>query len=268
MNKLDYIVLISGVSVVICFFILLIRGKKITKNKSFRYYPLIMISSAISSSLILDYYSQNQLEIVVNRFNELINKSNVINYDTLSITENRKNEIVDSLKHLKNEYGEILSSIKKQEKIIGKKTIVVSSIESAIQKTKEEIYIIEKYNEIINDSVYEKKMKGYTISSSSNFIFQPPQNINGEYLDFIMKFQNEEILDDIVIYLCVHKKKKDGNLRHIFGAYYLPQSGVNAFRIPNYLKEKDTELNLGYFLKNEIGKKEYPKYEKIVYSLN
>lgn len=269
MNSLDYIVLLLGISVVICFLLLLVKGKKVTMNRKYRYYPLFLVILAISSALCLNHYSENQINTLADKFNKLLYEENANNYDSLSFTKERKNEIIDSLKKVNAEYYEILQNLKKQEKIAGGKSGIIPNVENAIKNIKKEIYEIETYNEIIDESVYARKMKGYRFSgSTSNFIFQAPKDVSGEYLDFKIKFRNEKILDKIVIYLSVNKKSKDGNSRLLFDEYYKPQKGVNAFRIKNYLKEKDTEVRIGYFMKSDIGKDDYPTYERVVYSID
>lgn len=39
-------------------------------------------------------------------------------------------------------------------------------------------------------------------------------------------------------------------------------------RIRNYLKQKNTEMRIGFFWKNELGKKVYPRFEYVRFSLN
>lgn len=270
MNSIDFIVLSLGLSVVLCFLVLLAKGKKITANKKYRYLPLFIVALAIFSTLYLNHYSENQLNTLVYRFNELFSRRDIISYDSLSFTKERKNEIIDSLKRVSDEYREILQGLKKQEKIVGSKSNIIPNVQNAIKKTKREIYKIETYNEIINDSIYEKKMKGYTTTNANTleFRFQPPKDTSSEYLDFIIRFNNENILNKIVIYIEVCKINDDKNMTYIFGQYYKPQKGVNAFRIKNYLKENKTQISIGYFLIREIGKKKFPTYERIVYSLN
>ncbi|WP_368107218.1 hypothetical protein [Bacteroides nordii] len=269
MNSLDYIVLSLGISVILCFLLLLVKGKKVTMNKKYRYYPLLLVVLAISSILYLNHYSENQIDTLVDKFNKLLYKENANNYDSLSFTKERKDEIIDSLKKVNAEYYEILQNLKKQEKIAGNKSGIIPNVENAIENIKKEIYEIETYNEIIDESVYAGKMKGYKVSgSNSNFIFQAPKDISGDYLDFVIKFRDEKLLDKIVIYLSVNKVHKDGNSRLLFDEYYKPQKGVNAFRIKNYLKEKDTEVRIGYFMKSEIGKDDFPTYERVVFSVN
>lgn len=269
MNGLDYIVLLLGISVIVCFLILLAKGKKMTMNKKIRYYPLLLVVATILSTLYLSHYSEKQFNKLVARFNLMTNKENSHNYDSLSFTKDRKDEIIDSLKRVNEEYFEILQSLKKQERIVGNKSNIIPNVEKAINKTKQEIYKIETYNEIINDSVYSNKMKGYTTKGDTpNFIFQPPTDITSEYLDFIIKFNNESLLSKIVIFIDVNKNKDDKNLINLFRQYYKPQKGVNAFRIKNYLKEYKTQISIGYFFISEIGIKEYPTYHRVVYSLN
>lgn len=269
MNSLDYIdiLIIIETSVIVCSSIFLIRGKKMTMNKKYRYYPLLCVVLVISSIFYLSSYSENQIDLLEANFNKLWSKTN--NNDSLSFTLDKKDEIIDSLKKANKEFAKILQNLKKQEKIVGSRSGIISNVEHAIKTTEEKIYEIETYNEIISKNVYGEKIKMYrTSGNTSMFLFQPPKDLSKEYLDLIIKFQNEKILNEIVIYVCVVKKNKDGNFTLLFDEYYKPQRGINAFRIKNYLKEKETEVSVGYFLKSDIEKKDCPSYEKVSFSIN
>lgn len=101
------------------------------------------------------------------------------------------------------------------------------------QKTGHIIYEIETYNEILDSGTYKNNRKGVVFSGETScFTFQPPLKTDGEYIDFVIKFHDESLIDKIaVIYIEVYKVHKDGNLTHIYEQYYKPQKGVNAFRL-------------------------------------
>lgn len=117
------------------------------------------------------------------------------------------------------------------------------------KKNNNEIYRIETYNEVVPNSIFDKYHKGLTFSGETSlFTFQPPLNIDGEYLDFIIKFHDDSIIDKIaVIYIAVYKRHNDGNMTQIYSQYYKPQTGINAFRLKNYFSQKDIQATFGFF---------------------
>lgn len=265
----DYIVIVLGILVIISFVFLFIRGRKITSNKLSRYIPLILVCTSFLSILLLNFYYERLLTQEINKFQNIQNRILSHEYDSLLLTKQEKNVILDSLKNTERELDKILLRIQKQEKIIGDKSNLIEHVKKTIQKTGDIIYEIETYNEIINSNVYANNRKGLTTSgNTSSFIFQPPLNTNGEYLDFIIKFHDETLINKIaVIYIEVYKRHKDGNMIHIYEQYFKPQKGVNAFRIKNYLTQESTEISIGFFWKDDFGKVDYPRYEKVTYSL-
>lgn len=267
---LDYIVIILGTLVMISFVVLLIRGKRMTSNKWGRYIPLILVFASFLSILLLNLYYERLLTQEINKFQNIQNRILSHGYDSLSLTKQEKNLILDSLRSAEKELDEILLRIQKQEKIIGDKSNLIENVKKIMNETGNIIYGIETYNEILPNNMYNRNRKGFTKSNNTSaFIFQPPLNTSGEYLDFIIKFHDENLINKIaVIYLKVYKKhKEDNNITHIYEQYYKPQKGVNAFRIKNYLTQENTELLIGFFWKNEFGKNDYPNFECITYSL-
>ena len=87
--------------------------------------------------------------------------------------------------------------------------------------------------------IFDKCRKGLTYSGETSlFTFQPPLNTDGEYLDFIIKFHDNSIIDKIaVIYIEVYRQHNNGNITQIYSQYYKPQAGINAFRLKNYFSQ-------------------------------
>lgn len=265
----DYIAIILGAMVLASSLILFIRGRKIISNSITKYIPLVLVGASFLSILLLNSYYERQLAIETNRFQSLQNLILSQKYDSLSLTKYEKNILLDSLKNTEKELDEILSRIQKQEKVIGDKSTLIENVKKIMKKTGHIIYEIETYNEILDGDLYINNRKGLTTSGETScFTFQPPLKKDGEYIDFVIKFHDESLIDKIaVIYIEVYKDHKDGNLTHIYDQYYKPQKGVNAFRIKNYLTQDNTKASIGFFWKTDFGKTDFPRYEKITYSI-
>lgn len=267
MDTIDYIVIILGAIVLVLFFTLFITGRRIINNKIFKYSSFASVVVAIFSFWVINHMYEKKLNAEIEKFAN-IQKSRRNDLDSLLFTNERKYKLLDSLKNVEKELDNILTRIQQQEKIVGNKPYLVASVKSAIANTNNEICKIETYNEILNNGDYDNRRKGHVIKNTSNFTLISPSsiNINDDYLDFVVKFQDERLVDKIdVLYIEVDQKRDDGNTYHIFGQYYKPQKGINAFRVKNYLSLKGVVYNIGYFWKNEIGVKDYPTFERVIY---
>ena len=104
---------------------------------------------------------------------------------------------------------------------------------------------------------------------TSFFVFYPPKETQGAYLDFSLKFVNDNIVSKIaVIYIEVVQIKSDDKHYYITSSFYKPQLGMNNFIVPNYLKEKGTRMMVGFFWKSEFGIIDTPRYEKVTFIAN
>lgn len=268
MNIYDYISIILGLLIILSFFILVVRGKRIVSNRT-KFILIGLVSIFVLSIILLNHYYNEVFLSEIKKVNDIETQMQYRTNDSLLFTLEEKQKIIDSLQQRENELNEILSRIQKQEKIIGNKTDVIDNIEQLKQKNNNEIYRIKTYNEIIANSTFDKCRKGLTYSGETSlFTFQPPLNTDGEYLDFIIKFHDNSIIDKIaVIYISVYKQHNDGNITQIYSQYYKPQAGINAFRLKNYFSQKDIQATFGFFWKNDFGKNDFPRYEKITYPL-
>lgn len=268
MNIYDYISIISVLSIVLSFFILLVRGKRIVSNRT-KYILIVLVCVFVLSITLLYHYYYKAFLSEIKKVNDIEAQMQYRDNDSLLFTLNEKQRIIDSLRLREKKLNEILNKIQKQEKVIGNKADVIENIEQLKKKNNNEIYRIETYNEVVPNSIFDKYHKGLTFSGETSlFTFQPPLNIDGEYLDFIIKFHDDSIIDKIaVIYIAVYKRHNDGNMTQIYSQYYKPQTGINAFRLKNYFSQKDIQATFGFFWKNDFGKNDFPRYEKITYSL-
>lgn len=255
------LILISGI-------ILIVRGRKIMATK-FKYIPLILIFIDCFAVVILTLFTEKRLKKEIERVEIIQDQLLFDKQDSVLFTAQKKKQLLDSLKKTEVELDEILARIRKQEKIIGSKTAVLDNVENTRQKTTQMIDEIANYNEVVENATYNNCCKGYTSSGETSlFTFFPPLNTNDDYLDFSIRFNNEELINKIaVIYIEVVKRHNDGNMTHIYGQYYKPQSGINTFRLKNYFRKKDVQMTIGFFWKSDFCKSDYPRYEKITYSL-
>ena len=221
----------------------------------------------ILSVMMLNRYYEAQLNMEIDRVAAIEMQLLLEKYDSLLFTKQEKKQYLDSLRKTENELDEILLRIQKQEKIVGSKTDLLDAVKKMLKKTNNMIYEIETYNEIIDNTVYKECRKGMTYSGETSlFIFQPPLVTEGDYLDFVIKFYDDSIIDKIeVIYIEVCKKQDDGNMTYIYGQYYKPQKGINAFRLKNYFIYKEIKATIGFFWKSDFGKCDFPRYEKVTY---
>ena len=268
MNIYDYIFITFVLLIVLSFFVLLVRGKRIVSNRT-KYILIVLVCTSVLSIILLNQYYNEAFLSEIRKVNDIETQMQYRENDSLLFTLKEKQRIIDSLQLIECKLDEILNRIQKQEKVIGNKADVIENIEQLKQKTNNEIYRIETYNEIVANSTFDKCRKGLTYSGETSlFTFQPPLNTDGEYLDFIIKFHDNSIIDKIaVIYIEVYRQHNNGNITQIYSQYYKPQAGINAFRLKNYFSQKDIQATFGFFWKNDFGKNDFPRYEKITYSV-
>lgn len=274
-TNLTFILLVSVAVVLITAIILFFfKGKFAEQNKNiYRYFPLIAVILVVGTVLISSVYYNNKFQAELKRFNELRRDSSLrlpmSSIDSIQISYLDKKRLLDSLRSIENELTTLITSIRKKEKIIGHKPVVTTEIEASIKETQAEIEMVEKFNEIIpNLDIHN--IKGYTTSGNTNeFIFIPPVEPFGKMLKFGLKFRNEDRIDDISnIYLTISEIRDDDKHRYnLFSEYYKPQRGLNVFCIENYLLEKNATLEIGFFLKKDFDKEEFPRYYKITWAL-
>ncbi|MDX8553274.1 hypothetical protein MK851_06485 [Tenacibaculum sp. 1B UA] len=262
MNNIDLAYIIPLLGLLISFFSFLYIGNKKKKKIEFKwtkYFPLISVISFIIGVFFISNYYENQLRNEKEKF-ELLEKKLTLN-DSIFLSSERKDETIDSLNLLKAKLNKLLANVEKQEKITGNNSNIKNRITEKISNTNNEIGLIKSYNEIIKP---EKTLKGHTTSgNTSNFLFKCPQDISSDYLDLKLRFQDEKLIPKIAyILITVTEIRDNGENWHVFSQTYKPQNGVNAFKIKNYLKNKNTSFDIGYILKSEINK-DYPTFEKI-----
>jgi hypothetical protein len=261
-NNIDLTYIIPLLALLISFFSFLFFGKKIKNNSEFKltkYFPLLSVITFIIGVFIISEYYENQLDLEKEKF-QLLEKKLSLN-DSIYLSSDSKTKTIESLNLLKIDLKQILSQIKKQEKITGNNSNITEKISEKISNTDNEIGLINSYNEILKNS---KSLKGYSSTgNTSNFIFICPQDLASEYLDLKLRFQDEKLIPKIEFMLIkVTEVRENGENWQVFSQTYKPQTGVNAFKIKNYLKKKNISIEIGYILKSEINK-EYPSFEKI-----
>lgn len=264
MRNIDLAYIIPLIFALISTIGILLYGKRKIENKShlrlWRYMPILSVIGLLMGVFFISYYYENQILIEKQKFS-VLQKANYYN-DSILLTKKSKELTLDSLKTLNEELVLILANIKKQEKITGENSNIKEKIQAKIEKTNQEIGAIESYNEIIDKPTFIEK--GYiTSGNTSNFIFYCPTDTLSEFIDLKLKFQDKTLIKKIAfIYLTVTEVKPNGENWLIFSQAYNPKDGVNAFKIRNYLIQKNIILEIGYFLTSEI-KKPTPRFEKI-----
>lgn len=266
MSIYDIITLGLVAIVVVTFIILLIRGKREVSNSS-RYIILVLVVITLVSVISIFHYYKRLLAAEINRVEELQLQLLEVS-DSLIFTQDEKQYLISDLKKVEGELNEILQRMHKQGRIVGLESGLVEGVEDVKEVASNRIYEIEKFNEVINNNLFRDVRKGMTYSgNTSAFTFHPPLRTNGDYLDFLITFHDESIIDKIaVIYIEVYTTKDDGNRVIIYDQYYMPQYGVNAFRLKNYFGDSSVAADFGFFWKDDFGKSDYPRYEKVTYS--
>lgn len=266
MNLYNIITLGLVAIVVVTFIALLIRGKREVSYTSRCFISALVVITFVSVILMFHYYKR-LLATEVNRVEELQLKLSEVP-DSLIFTQDEKQYLISDLNKVEGELTDILQRLQKLGRIVGVESGLVEGVENVKEIASNKIYEIEKYNEVVNSNLYNNVRKGMAYSgNTSAFTFHPPLSTNGDYLDFLITFHDEGIIDKIaVIYIEVYTINDDGNLIMIYDQYYKPQFGVNAFRLKNYFCDNNVKANFGFFWKDDFGKSDYPRYEKVTYS--
>lgn len=233
-----------------------------------RYFLRRVLILCINISLLLVFSFYFYLKETVN------NDVKLLQSDHIELNENLQNQdeikkLKDSLRFYKIELEKINTKLKSYSKLIDVSE-EQAKVKSKIKDVDTQLEMIDSYNEVLPNSVYEAKKKGERCSGeSSSLILYPPTEMQASYLDFSFRFINDNMIKNIAcIYVQILKKKSDGSLVQLFEGYYKPRTGNNKIRIKNYLLQKNTELRVGYFWENDFGENDYPKYEYLKFSLN
>jgi len=262
MDRINLFFFIPIVLIIVLLVINLLTGKNDTKkNPVYKYSSLIVLLSFITSIVTISYYYEQQFDSEIKKINDLLTTTK-INDSVYTSHENRKRAI-DSLNRINKELEQLLENLKTQEKIVGKKIELKKNIKNKIKGNVTEIGEIEKYNEILDNS--RDKRKGYvTHGETSNFIFNCPTDFKSDYIDLKIRFQDDKLINKIeFIFVTFSKIVTENQYNSLSSQIYLPQSGVNAFKVKNYFKEPKVVLEIGYVLKSDKDKSS-PNVERIV----
>lgn len=233
-----------------------------------RYFLRRVLILCINISLLLVFSFYFYLKETVNNDVKLLQSDHIELNETLQNQDEIK-KLKDSLRFYKIELEKINTKLKSYSKLIDVSE-EQAKVKSKIKDVDTQLEMIDSYNEVLPNSVYEAKKKGERCSGeSSSLILYPPTEMQASYLDFSFRFINDNMIKNIAcIYVQILKKKSDGSLVQLFEGYYKPRTGNNKIRIKNYLLQKNTELRVGYFWENDFGENDYPKYEYLKFSIN
>lgn len=261
--------------VLMLFGILLIKGRDGLNNLALRRITLGLIGIALLFLTAYTFYNEYMLNKEIS-YLQRVNDSLSINQntiDSLLTEEGGKDMLIDSLSQRNNDLEKFLNNLKSYQRIAGSRrdVSVIEKTQVGIEQTEMEIRKAESYNEIIEkSSVKDALSKGYEFSGETNyFTFFPPLDTDGKYLDFSIRFLDNEMIDRIaVIFVEILRKDDEGKFHQLFSSFYKPQIGLNNFKIHNYLKQRGSRMMVGFFWKDEFGIKDTPRYEKTTYVLN
>ena len=261
---------------IVLFVMLLINGRSTVNKGKTRKIPMCLVFVTFTGLLLFSGYNEYMLNKDVEklqRINDSLSSNNEFGTDSLLSLPGGKNHVIDSLRQRTKELESSLIQLRKRESLSKSTNLepVMERTKSNLLKVEKEITKVTAYNEIIDTLSLTKNLsKGFMYSGDTHyFVFYPPKDTHGNYLDFSLKFVNDNIVNKIaVLYVEVVKVKEDGSHHLISSAFYKPQPGLNNFILQNYLKEKGTKMMVGFFWKREFGIVDTPVYEKISFSIN
>jgi hypothetical protein len=263
MSNINFIFLIPVLIVLITAFYIIVVGKYSVKNRLIKKLIIVFVISILLGTYYIDRYYKQQLKLDEDKLISLF-LYNDFNDSLLQDSKWRSRKI-DSLEIQNKELKEIFKNIIDNEKIIGRQDKLKQDINNKIESNKTEIGKIIKYNKILeNDAA--NKLEGYLSSGfTSNFIFECPNDYKSDFLDLKLRFKNERIVDEIkFIYISFTEKNNEKEYTLLFEQKYMPQRGINGFKVKNFFKlKKKVNLEIGYILKSESGKT-YPNFERVV----
>ena len=254
--------LLSFLSAIIA--IIVVFCVKAEKKQTSRHILILCIS--ISLVLVFSFY----IYLKVTVYKDIgILQSDHVDFTGELQSQDKIERLKDSLKSYKIELEEVNTKLKRYSRLLDVSE-VQTQIKSKIKDVDTQVEMIDSYNEVLPNSEYEVKKKGERCSGeTSSLILYPPTEMRASYLDFSFRFVNDNMTKNIAcIYVQVLKKNTDGSLVQLFEGFYKPRTGNNKIRIKNYLLQKNTELRVGYFWKNDFGVNDYPKYEYLKFSIN
>lgn len=269
MNPFYYISIIISGLLAICYLVILLQ-KTSEKNKFTRKFILALAYGLLCSIVAASFWSEYELSQEVNKLKELQSSIASRSFDSLSLSQEQRRQILDSLNIEADELDAILNAVKLQNAITGGGTKTIDDIYNAKIETQKQHNEIIKFNTIISDKQVSMHRKGYHLkSASSAFTFLPPQDTASDYIDLGLYFHDETIIPKVgIIYIEVVKTNHDDSLTLIEDIYYEPQNGLNKFRIKNYFKDPKVYARIGFFWKDDLEKTDYPTYESIKYQLS
>ena len=226
----------------------------------------LLINISLSLFIIVVYYLY--LERTINGAVLFLGKKQTEITNRITGEEDVK-KLRDSLLIYKIELEKVNDQLREYSKYIDVKD-KQSMLRTKIGNLNAQIEFIDSYNEILPKSEFSRIRKGETTSGETScFILYPPNNLSASHLDFVLRFVNDDVVKNIAcLYVEIMHKNQDGSFTLLWEEYYKPRKGCNRLRVNNYLKKKDTEMKIGFFWKNELGKNEFPKFEYVRFSIN
>lgn len=226
----------------------------------------LLINISLSLLILAVYYLY--LERTINGTVFFLGKKQTEINNRISGEEDVK-KLKDSLLAYKIELEKVNDQLGEYSKYIDVKD-KQGLLKTKIDNLDAQIELIESYNEILPKSEFSKIRKGETTSGeTSSFILYPPNNLSDAHLDFVLRFVNDDIIKNVAcLYVEIIQKNQDGSLNLLWEEYYKPRNGCNRLRVNNLLKKRNTEMRIGFFWKNELGKNDFPKFEYVRFCIS
>lgn len=264
MNPFYYLTILFSGLLALCYLVILF-SKTPNKNKSTRKYILWLAYCLLTSIVAASFWSEYELSKEVKKLKELQSSISSRSLDNISLSQEERNQILDSLNIESGQLDAILNAVRRQDAVVGGSTKTIDEIYNAKTENQRQQDEIIKFNTIINSKKLADKRKGYRLhSNSSLFTFIPPQDLSDDYVDLGLYFQDETIIPKIaLIYIEILKTNEDGNLVHVEDIHYEPQTGLNKFRLRNYFKDPNIYALVGFYWKDEFDNLEFPTFESI-----
>lgn len=106
--------------------------------------------------------------------------------------------------------------------------------------------------------------KGYTSESAASYFTLEMSPRDGAYVDFVVDFFNEKILDEIYCLSLKVCKIQDGKRYGVLDSNYEKHAGKNIIRVKNIFTSNDHfEIQVGFFLMRDT-KAQYPNFYREV----
>jgi len=247
--------------------VIFIGGNKNASLKKRKFVTTLSITIAflfISYGIGLDYYLQFELKHQNVEYKNILSEyKQGISAHSL-IADGYKIKMIDSLKSYIAKLNVIVYNADKYSSIMGSsnKKIVDSAV-ATISSAKTDLKELQEYNDTLSVKELMPNAKGYkTSSETSDFQFDCPNPQSSKYIDLNLQIKDADLVSNIgCVYIRIDRDSvlNENSFNLLFEQAYKPQLGTNRISIPNFTKQQNVLLRVGYILKDDLNGT-YPKY--------